>query len=63
MEMLTSCKKEGILPEPPSVEAPHPLTQDFGMEDFLESQGIDTSPVTAEDNQRNPQREEFLFKL
>jgi len=63
MEMLTSCKKEGILPEPPSVEAPHPLTQDFGLEDFLESQGIDTSPVTAEDSQRNPQREEFLFKL
>jgi len=64
LAMLTTCKKENILPEPQiNLDTPHPF-EDFGLDDFLESQGIDTTPMTSsEDSIRNAQREEFLYKL
>jgi len=59
-DLLTTCKKENILPEPHmQPEAP---SDDFGLEDFLDSQGIDTQPLNSEEG-RNAQREEFLMKL
>lgn len=63
MELLTTCKKENIIPEPQVNQDGLPWTDDFGLDDFLESQGIDTSPLHSDDSSKNSQREEFLFKL
>lgn len=63
MELLTTCKKESIIPEPQVNQDGLPWTDDFGLDDFLESQGIDTSPLHSDDASKNSQREEFLFKL
>lgn len=63
MELLTTCKKESIIPEPQVNVDTFPFGDDFGLEDFLESQGIDTSTLNSEDPVKNAQREEFLQKL
>lgn len=63
MEMLTTCKKEGIIPDAPPLENNLPVVTDWGLDEFLESQGIDTSPSNSDDPVKNQQREEFLYKL
>eukprot|EP01114_Cavostelium_apophysatum_P006955 TRINITY_DN1856_c0_g1_i5.p1 TRINITY_DN1856_c0_g1~~TRINITY_DN1856_c0_g1_i5.p1 ORF type:complete len:274 (-),score=62.27 TRINITY_DN1856_c0_g1_i5:44-865(-) len=62
MDLLTTCKKENILPEP-NVPIDNSPYDDFGLEDFLESQGIDFSNSPTDEPLRTAQREEFLFKL
>jgi len=68
VEMLAQSKKEGIIPpiEPVSLygDAPQPGTIDFGLDDFLQAQEIDTNPnLPYEDAQKNDERNEFLYKL
>jgi len=64
MEFLVACKKEGLLPplDMLGIMEQQPI-MDFGLEDFLSSQGIETTALNSDDPQKNAEREEFLFKL
>jgi hypothetical protein len=66
MELLTACKKEHILPPPETYhmyEIAPPGTIDFGLDDFLQSQGIETTPLESDDAQKVAERQEFIVKL
>jgi len=66
MELLTACKKEHILPSPDTYnmyEIAPPGTSDFGLDDFLQSQGIETNPLESDDAQKVAERQEFIVKL
>jgi len=67
LELLNTCKKESILPQIDLMSLfesiPQPGTIDFGVEDFIQSQGIETQQLNSEDVQKNQEREDFLFKL
>jgi hypothetical protein len=68
VEFMTTCKKEGLSP---AAEALAYLTEtiqtphiDFGLEDFLVSQGIDTGSGDEEMlEEKSSERDEFLFRL
>jgi len=73
IEFMTTCKKEGITPSAEMfsylADSPQPGSIDFGLDDFLVSQGIETSADDDEDDdedsneKQNAEREEFLYKL
>jgi hypothetical protein len=65
MELIAYYKKECILPSINIFHdnVPPACNTDFGLDDFLMSQGIDTSSLNSEDLQKNKEREEFLIKL
>jgi len=67
LEFLNTCKKESILPQIDLMSLfesiPQPGTIDFGIDDFLVSQGIETQQLNSEDVQKNQDREDFIYKL
>jgi len=69
VEFLTACKKEGITPSADMFSnflqnVPQPGSIDFGLDDFLASQGIDTSINDSEGLVEDKNElDEFLYKL
>jgi len=70
IEFMTTCKKEGITPSAEMfsfmAETPQSGALDFALDDFLISQGIETSDREDNDDpitDKNAEREEFLYKL
>jgi len=70
IEFMTTCKKEGITPSAEMfsfmADTPQPGSLDFTLDDFLISQGIETSDREDNDDPEkvsNAEREEFLYKL
>jgi len=75
IEVLNSCRKEGMLWEPkidqtlvtammpPITPNENGLGADQSIEDFLHSQGIETCPLNSEDPQKNLERQEFVTRL
>jgi len=69
IEFLTACKKAGITPSAEMFstylqDAPQPGSIDFGLDDFLASQGIDGGQDDLDTPpEKNAERDEFLYKL
>jgi len=68
IDFCSNCKKEGISPSVESFhylqDTPQPGSIDFGLDDFLVSQGIETGSVSEdEEGEKAPERAEFLYKL
>jgi len=68
VEFLTSCKKEGITPSADMFggylqNVPQPGSIDFGLDDFLASQGIDTTLSEESMTEDKNELDEFLYKL
>lgn len=68
IEFMTQCKKEGISPSAETFtymqDTPQPGSIDFGLDDFLISQGIETGPLDdGDDPDKSAERDEFLYKL
>jgi len=70
IEFMTTCKKEGITPSAEMfsylADTPQPGSIDFGLDDFLVSQGIETGADEDDDDgseKQSAEREEFLYKL
>jgi len=68
IEFMTTCKKEGLTPSAEMFsylnDAPQPGSIDFGLDDFLVSQGIETGADDEDDSgEKSSEREEFIYKL
>jgi len=68
IELMTQCKKEGVTPSVETFtylqDTPQPGSIDFGLDDFLISQGIETGPLEdPDDPDKSAERDEFLYKL
>lgn len=64
VDLLTYCKKEGIIPPiATDTDVQASRMSDFGLDDFINSQGIELSPLYTEDQKKNQERQEFVEKL
>lgn len=67
-EFISTARKEGLTPSVDNLaylQDVHPPI-DYSLDDFLSSQGIDTTPITDADDMppgKQAEREEFLMKL
>ncbi len=64
IELLAYCKKEGIIPQiATDADLQANRMTDFGLDDFINSQGIEVTPLFSEDQKKNQERAEFVEKL
>jgi len=66
MELVSECKKDNLLPPVDQLGYLYEgqaASIDMGLDDFLQSQGIETTPLNSEDPLKNSERDEFISKL